>query len=351
LGVAIAFATLLTPFVYYDLFERMFTKQYTEVQVMDYDVNLVRPVTQSELALLTGKVAGYAEGYFEVPVVVLDKEGAPPLSIIGIEQDTQIYNLKNAKGKPIKLSAGDFYISEGFAMSSQISKGDKISLQLYNTDQTVALVVTEIVDQKLGSNGYMTKQTLYDTFTFSAIYPINETELYSGFYVQGEINQAELEKTALIATIFSAEAIIQAYQQYTSLIYASLFILLLFGGLIAFIIIYQVSLMNINERKIEFASLRLLGVRNKELYTIVFNENLLASIIGIIVGVPIGIAMIDYLAAAFSNDLYSLSVNYTLRTYLFAIISTLVFITIGQLTTWTKIKRLDLLSAVKTRIS
>ncbi len=350
-GIATAFAMLLTPFVYYDLFERMFAKQYTEVQVMDYDVTLTRPVTKDELTDLTKQIRGYAEGYLAVPVTVQTDAEGPVLSVLGIERETEVYNLKNIRGKPIQLVDGAFYLSEGYAMSNRIAAGDKISIQLYNTDQVVTLTVTELVDQKLGSNGYMTKQTLYDTFTFSAISPLGTTELYNGLYIQGEFNQAEMEKTGLVAAVFSAQAIIEAYQAYTSLIYASLFTLLLFGGLIAFIIIYQVSLMNINERRIEFASLRLLGLKNKELYAIVFNENLLASVIGIILGIPLGIAMVDYLASAFSNDLYSLSVSYNLQVFILATVATLVFIAISQFATRNKLRKLDLLAAVKTRIS
>ncbi len=351
-GVAISFSMLLTPFAFYDLLDRMFTEQYTEVQVIDYDISFNSFINDEQLKQIDEDIIGYSEGYLQIPIEINSDEDEAILMTLGIEEDTQIYNLRNTKGKEINVNDGEFYVSEGFALTNNIEKGDIINVNIVNKEKNMTEVkVIDIVDQKLGSNGYMTSNTLYRIFDMEELLGGVSGDVYSGVYVQGKINEQALEKTGYISSIFSVEKIISAYEEFTDLIYFSLGMLVIFGGIIAFVIIYVVSIMNINERKAEFSSLRVLGLRNNEIYKIIFRENIIASIIGIILGIPLGVTMIDYMSDSFSNDLYSLSVSFNATMYLYAGITTIIFVLIGQRVTKNKIKKLDFIEALKTRIS
>lgn len=350
LGVAISFAMLILPFSFYNLMDRMFIDQYSEVQVIDYDINFDNYILDKDLDQINPYVDGYYEGYLEVPIDVYGTDGKATLSLLGIDENTKVYNLTNTKGKDIKITDGDFYISEGFANENSIEKGDIVKINVvYDENLSTEIKVTDIIDQKLGSNGYMTNITLIDIFNFNDI--TNDSLIYTGVYVQGEIDEESIEQVNYISSVLSVDKLIETYEEFMGLIYFILGMLVIFGGIIAFVIIYVLSIMNLNERKAEFSSLRVLGLRNEEIYRIVARENSFGSIIGILIGIPLGIGMIEYISVYYSNSLFSFSMSYTPLMFVYATIFTILFIYLAQRVTKKKIKNLDFIEALKNRIS
>ena len=65
-------------------------------------------------------------------------------------------------------------------------------------------------------------------------------------------------------------------------------ILIACAGALAFIVLYNLTNINIQERKSEIATIKVLGFYPREVYDYVFRENLILSAIGSIVGLGIG---------------------------------------------------------------
>jgi putative ABC transport system permease protein len=68
-------------------------------------------------------------------------------------------------------------------------------------------------------------------------------------------------------------------------------ILILSAGVLAFVVIYNLINININERKRELATIKLLGFYNKELAAYIYKENTILTIIGALSGIVVGILM------------------------------------------------------------
>lgn len=348
-GISVSFAMLLSPFAFYNLMNTMFIEQYKKVQVMDYDIKFKNVIDSKGISKVEEYTNGYVEGYLELPVDIINNERKNTINIIGLVKDTKIYNLQTIDGKKANITKDAFYISEGFANANNINKGDDIELNiLFGDNIKGSIKVTNIVKQKLGSNAYVEINKLYEIFGLEKIL---EKEHYTGAYIQGNINEKEIENTGLVSSITSTDKIIELYKEFTDLIYFSLSALVIFGGIIAFVIVYVVSIMNINERKTELSTLRVLGFTKKEIFNIITRENMLASIIGIILGVPLGIWMINYVSNSFSNDLYSLSMDYTFNMFIYSGAFTILFVLIGQRITKAKIKKLNLIETLKNRIT
>lgn len=344
-GVAISFAMLFSPFAFYSFIDTMFVKQYEEVQVMDYDVKFKLPRAEDSIDEILNITDGYIEGYLEIPVDVIIGKGSKMLSVLGIKNDTKIYNLELKDNSTADFKKDSFYISEGFANEYGIQKGDNIKLKLYYPqEKDINIKITGIAKQKLGSNGYIEISRLRDLVDMNS-------SIYSGAYIQGDINERKVNETGYVSSVLSVEKLMNIYRDFTELIFASLGILVFFGGIIAFIVIYVVSILNINERKREFSSLRVLGLKKNEIFNIVSKENMAGSLIGMFLGVPTGMLMINYISGYFSNSLYSFSMDYTPVMFIYAAAFTIVFVLIGQGVTKRKINSLNFIDALKRRIT
>ena len=139
--------------------------------------------------------------------------------------------------------------------------------------------------------------------------------------------------------------------EYMDMIIASMGTMMLFGGVLGFAIVYNITTISINERIMEFSSLRVLGFDKRQIYRLVTRENGLMTILGILIGIPLGYGMCVGLAKAVSTEIYSIPVKLTPSTFIISGIATIVFVAIAQLATIRKIHNLNLMDALKSRVS
>jgi putative ABC transport system permease protein len=343
-GVALSFAMLVTPFAFYTLMDDMFVTQYEEVQIIDHDVKFNGFYPQQVVDDLDEDIDGYYEGYLEMPVEIEYNGEVKMIPAVGLQTGTQIYHLRNLEDEVLTIHEGEIYLSEGFANVLGIEKGSEITVRSYFDDQELTLKVTDIVSQKVGSNGYV------DMTWLQAEFMEGET-LYSGVYVQSDLDRKALEDRGIISGINTVADFVRMYEEFTGLIYISLGAMVVFGGIIAFVVVYVVSIMVINDRRREFASMRVMGFRKHEIFNVVLKENVFASLAGMVLGIPIAQWMVDFVSQSFSNELYSLSIQLDLSMFLYAGSLTILFVVLGQLIIRHKINRIDFLEALKQRMS
>ena len=111
------------------------------------------------------------------------------------------------------------------------------------------------------------------------------------------------------------------------------------------------TLMSINERTLEFSSMRVMGLTKREIFKMIMKENMVMSILGIVTGIPLGKWLINYIGLMFSTDIYTMQGVVTLKEIITAIILTIIFIISAQLMTYAKINKLDFMQSLKNRIS
>jgi putative ABC transport system permease protein len=94
-----------------------------------------------------------------------------------------------------------------------------------------------------------------------------------------------------------------------------------------------------------------MGFSKKEIYRIITKENTIMTVLGILIGMPIGRIMIRSVEEVFSNELYTLHTPISLKSYIWASALTIIFVALAQLSTLRKINKLDFMEALKSRIS
>ncbi len=139
--------------------------------------------------------------------------------------------------------------------------------------------------------------------------------------------------------------------QYMDMIIFSVGIMMIFGAILGFAIVYNVTIISISERSMEFSSLRVMGFDKREIYKLISRENGIMTLIGVILGVPVGYGMCVGLVSSLSADLYSIPLILEPSTYVITGIATIIFVAIAQLATARKIYNLNFLDALKNRIS
>jgi len=90
----------------------------------------------------------------------------------------------------------------------------------------------------------------------------------------------------------------------TSAINSVIPVLIVSVGVLAFVVIFNLTNINIEVRKRELATIKLLGFYNHELAAYIYRENIILTFLGSLAGIPMGIVLNKFImATAETNDI------------------------------------------------
>lgn len=124
-------------------------------------------------------------------------------------------------------------------------------------------------------------------------------------------------------------------------------VMLGFAMVLAVIIVFNATTMNILERTRELASMRALGVSGWKVAAMVTIENLSTWIMGTIIGLPIGNWMADKFVKMYASESFHMQTHILPKTYVWTIAGILAAVLISQLPGIRYLSRLDLAKATK----
>lgn len=125
------------------------------------------------------------------------------------------------------------------------------------------------------------------------------------------------------------------------------YVLIICAGLLAFVVLYNLNNININERRRELATLRVLGFYNREVAAYVYRESIMLTGIGIVVGIFLGIVLHRYVILTAEIDMLMFGRNINKISFLYSAILTAVFSALINWIMYFKLKKIDMVESLK----
>jgi putative ABC transport system permease protein len=160
-----------------------------------------------------------------------------------------------------------------------------------------------------------------------------------------------LEDAHNVQQVQSLTQMRELFEEYSEMIVVTIGIMVMLGGIIGFAIVYNITLISINERVMEFSSLRVLGFHRKEIFRMITRENAIMSLIGILLGIPLGRWMMASMMDAMSTEVYSMPGTVSNKVVVQTAVAVVMFVTVAQLATFVKIRNLSFIEALKNRMT
>ena len=124
-------------------------------------------------------------------------------------------------------------------------------------------------------------------------------------------------------------------------------LVILCAGALAFIVLFNLSNINLTERVREIATIEVLGFYPRETGAYVFRENLILVLLGIIAGLPAGWALHRFIMTQINVDLVSFNNVIHTTSYIYTIITVLIFTFIVDRVMRRKLKKINMAEALK----
>ncbi len=254
-----------------------------------------------------------------------------------------IIELENTNNKEIDLKDNYIYITEKIAKLLNIEKDDTITLIINNNSYD--LVVGEIVKNYVNHYVYLTKNTyeknIGSYITNSLLINDNlstsdnnklEKELYQQNGITS-ITYMETAKNTLINMTDSLDSVVA--------------ILIVSSALLAFVVLYNLSAINISERKREIATLKVLGFYNNEVDSYLNRENILLTIVGITLGLIGGLYLSHFIISTCETDDIMFVRHINTLSYILSTIISIIFSLAVNIITHFNLKKIDMIESLK----
>lgn len=157
----------------------------------------------------------------------------------------------------------------------------------------------------------------------------------------------ELMKRSEINAVAFVSDTIETLNEVIGVLSVIIAIFIIAAGLLAFIVLYNLSNINISERQRELATIKVLGFHNKEVSEYIYRENIVLTVVGILFGLVMGIFVHKLLITYCSVDTVMFVQNIAWYNYLIATFLTVLFAVIINLIMHKKMRTIDMVESLK----
>ncbi len=209
-------------------------------------------------------------------------EGTISVYVVDDERTDDIFNLRDRKTKePIHLKNG-VVVSEKFSVLHDVEIGDKITIESANGIKR-DVEIANICEMYAGHYLFISRFDYEDFFGETAHFDtIALTTTDSRRVIKDYENKEEIKN---IADFTAMKATFNNMFDSLNII---IIVITIAAGSLALVVIMNLTEVNISERIREIATLKVLGFNNKEVYSYIFKEVFILSLIGIVFGLPLG---------------------------------------------------------------
>lgn len=255
---------------------------------------------------------------------------------VTVLEGKNLYNILDLNNQVKKLTPGTIGISRKLAADLDVKVGDTVYWHLYTKNTWYEAKVGTIY-RSLESQGIAYLREDYEK---------TGAEYTPGFLMTDD--KAAKDKTDLdyVTGVNSKSEMQAAYESSMEIMNMMVGMMAVFSILMIVVVLYNSGVLSFHERVKEFATLKVLGLRSSKIRRILSMQNLWLSIIGIIIGAPLGNvslnAMINTNGENFDYNLMLAPVDYVIAGIFVVIISMLVSFMFSK-----RIRKLDMVEILK----
>ena len=295
---------------------------------------------------LPGVIA--VESQRTVPVRIRAGHRDRYLSITGVPASPRFKRIVDRDGDPVRLPPAGVVLSLLLANVLQVEPGEMVTLEVLEGRRPVRRVqVTGLVDDILGLSAYMDEAALHDL--------MQEGDVATGALLlidQAEASRlsSELKRVPAVAGTGFKRAILRSFREtMTANMNLSIFINLLFAGVIAFGVVYNAARVSLSERSRELASLRVLGFTRAEISLILMGELAVLTLTALPFGGIVGYGLSALIVSSIDSEVYRFPLYVSRQAVAMAFLGIITAAIVSGLLVRRRLDNLDLVAVLKIR--
>lgn len=243
--------------------------------------------------------------------------------------------------KQIKLKDNYVVLSQKLAKRMNVSEGD--SIQVLINDKYMKIKISNIAENYINDYIYMTKDTyksLFEEYNYN-VYFLTVNDKYDKEY------DDEIMNLDIVSNVIDKSTTTNIVDDLMSSLNSVVLVLIVSSAMLAFVILYNLSSINISERKREISTLKVLGFYDEEVDHYITNENYFITVIGILIGLYCGLYLCHYVISTCEVDSVMFIRKINLFSYIISSIISIIFTIIVSKITHYNLKKINMVESLK----
>ena len=355
IGIGGCTALIVTGFGLHESIFDVLDKQFDEISLYDATVGLDEDLTEEQKQ----GIENYLDGEEAVEDYMFTYQQMIDASTTGTSYDVYLFAVDDVEEfgrfvdlrhrwdhSPVELDSSGVVIDEKLSELLDVSVGDTITLE---GDQRVEAVVADITENYVYHYVYLTRD-LY-TQLYGEDYQNNVVLLAyqdgMGVDVSNQTSET-LMKMDGVASYSYIATIRDSFEDSMDAINYAVVIIIVAAAALAFVVLYNLTNINITERRSELATLKVLGFYDGETTAYVLRENVFLTIFGVILGLVLGRFLHSWMVLTVEVDLVMFGRTAPPYAYVLAAALTALFSLIVNVAAHFRLKKIDMVESLKT---
>ena len=350
IGIAGCSALLVAGFGINDSISDIVHQQYEVINHFEASINVsnIDDDFEQTLKKQKGVTDIMEEDTLPVTANIADKDASVTVHIVDdknlLKDFTTLKSIND--DQEVSLNSKGAVISQKMAEKMEKGIGDTITFKDAN-DNEIEVKITDIYENYVGHNIYVTRD-LYDTWNSNA--ELTKTYLLKTNDTSDDFEHQLGQKLMDINGVDSVTFYSSLQENFTDMI-ASIsmvvVVLVISAAALAFVVLYNLSNVNISERTREIATIKVLGFTSRETSQYVNRESILLTMIGAAVGLIVGIFLHNLIMNLAEMDDIMFGRTIKPISFVISFALTMVFAIIINLVMQRKLKQIQMVESLK----
>lgn len=234
----------------------------------------------------------------------------------------------------VKLPSDGALICERLAEEFNVKEGDELTFSPFGSDKEYTIKIGKIMRSVSESI------SVSDDYARSINLPFSFDSAYT------KTDKTEIASDTSIKSVQSKQMIMDSFETFIDIFNTMIVILVLGALVLGVVVLYNLGIMSYTERYRELATLKVVGFKDKKIGRLLIGQNLWLSLIGVLIGIPVGIVTLDYLLKALATE-YEMKMEISFFSVAITVILTVGMSLLVSLMVSRKNKKIDMVEALK----
>lgn len=254
-----------------------------------------------------------------------------------VPQSDKLYTITDTNKKVCGLKDDEIYITENFAKEHGIKTGDELEIRTSGENEWKKVKVTGLIKNPNNQGIVMLESTLEK----NGIDFVPTTIITSK-----SVDENKYENSDYVISVSSKSDMVKSWESNIEIFDVIIMIFVSFSFVLVFIVLQNAATLSFNERRKEFATLKVMGVKHTDLKKILRAQNLWLTIVGILAGMPFAIYVLRLMFETNGGDVDYVA-EITPGTYIISAIITYIVSLIINTVLSRKVRRIDMAESMK----
>lgn len=324
---------MLCAFGMMDTMKSYLSWEFDKISNFEYKLSLSNNYTDEQFRNITEKYGNQTSKSYGIEIKNGDKKETNTLTVNDAPDKLKYTNHNK---EYIDLQDNGVYITEKLSEKYDLKVGDEITWHIFGDDNWYTCKIVGLNRDPQNQQLNMSRK-YYESLGLK----------YRADVVYTDKDLSDTKTIDGVDTIQSLTTLKQGMESMLETVQTMIVLLIVVSSILGFVIIYNLGILSFTEKQYQFATLKVLGFKDKQIKNIFVKQNLWLTVVGIVLGLPLGFLMLDYIFKSALGDNYDFNAYINLISYLYATVGSLIVSIIVNKVLSRKVKKIDMVSSLK----